>query len=62
MIPRQNFLHTPIDERWISIKEKMQQEGTKANYFLDITKFLKVCNELGLKEKREQKNVIDSFK
>jgi small GTP-binding protein len=58
LIPQAEFFNTPIDERWISIKEKLEEE-TKVNYFLDEARFLAICINYKLKEKREQKNAIN---
>ncbi|NOQ25654.1 MAG: GTP-binding protein [Bacteroidales bacterium] len=56
-IPKAELFDTDIDERWISIKEKLQEE-TKAGYFLDETKFLNICKEFKLNDKSAQKNAI----
>ena len=58
LIPQAELFNTPIDERWISIKEKLQEE-TKSYRFLNETRFLEICNEFQLSESREQKNAIN---
>ncbi len=57
LIPTAELFKTDIDKRWLEIKEKLEKE-TKANYFLDETRFLKICNEVKLIHKREQNNAI----
>ncbi len=58
LIPQAELFNTIIDERWVRIKAKLQEE-TKANYFLDEEQFLAICHEFDLKEKQAQKNVIN---
>jgi len=58
LIPQAELFNTTIDERWIRIKVKLQEE-TKADYFLNEDRFLRVCNDFKLKEKREQKSAIN---
>lgn len=57
LIPQAEFFNTEIDERWIPIKEKLQDE-TKVNYFLDEIRFLQICNEHRLHKKQEQQSAI----
>jgi GTPase SAR1 and related small G proteins len=58
LIPTAELFQTEIDERWISIKEKLQEE-TKPKYYLNESRFLEICNEFGLRDKFEQKNAIN---
>lgn len=57
LIPQAELFNTAVDERWINIKEKLQEE-TKSNHFLDEARFIKICNEFGLKDKEAHKNAI----
>ena len=57
LIPTAELLKTEIDERWITIKEKLQQV-TNADYFLDETRFITICNDVKLEEKRKHKDAI----
>ncbi len=58
IIPTAELFKTEIDEKWITIKERLQEE-TKATYFLDETRFLAICDEANLKEKQGQKDSIN---
>jgi len=58
LIPTAELFKTEIDGRWITIKNKLQKE-TKQKYYLNESRFLKICNEVRLTEKQEQKNVIN---
>ncbi len=57
LIPQAELFNTKIDERWISLKEKLQKE-TKPKHFLSEERFLEVSNDCELKKKPEQKNAI----
>ena len=57
LIPTAELFNTDIDERWIKIKDKLQEE-TKKDYFLNESRFFKICDGFNLKEKQEQKNAI----
>ena len=57
LIPTAEMFNTEIDERWIKVKDKLQ-EGTKKDYFLNESQFLKICNEVHLNEKQEQNSAI----
>jgi len=57
IIPTAELFHTKIDERWITVKNKLQEE-TKQKYYLNETRFLEICNEAKLTERHEQKNAI----
>jgi len=56
-IPTAELFQTEIDERWILVKNKLQEE-TKRKYYLDKSQFIKICNEFNLSGKPEQKNAI----
>ncbi|MBK8808461.1 MAG: leucine-rich repeat domain-containing protein [Bacteroidales bacterium] len=57
LIPTAELFKTEIDERWIAIKENLQ-EKTKADYFLDETLFKTICNTAKIDENRKQKDAI----
>ena len=57
LVPIAELFRTEIDERWITIKNKLQEE-TKQKYFLDESRFLEICREANLNEEWEQKNAI----
>ena len=57
LIPTAELFNTEIDERWIKIKNKLQEE-TKYDHFLNERQFQTICSEFDLKKKREQKNAI----
>jgi len=57
IIPTAELFETKIDEKWIAIKDKLQEE-TKSKHFLNETRFLEICNEFELKECSKQKNAI----
>ena len=58
LIPQAELLNTEIDEKWIDIKEILQQE-TKQKYFLNENKFLNICDTYQLNEKSKQQNAIN---
>jgi len=60
LIPTVDLFKTEIDERWISIKEKLQ-EDTRSRYYVDENRFKEICEECGLTEKNEQKDAINFF-
>lgn len=57
LIPQAELFNTEIDERWISVKEKLQKD-TKEEHFLNEDEFLEICNEFELRKKEGQKNAI----
>ncbi len=57
LIPAAELFNTEIDERWIKIKERLQEE-TKEKYFLNEAHFWEICNEHQLNKKQGQKNAI----
>jgi internalin A len=57
IIPTAELFNTTIDERWITIKTVLEKE-TKADFFLNETRFLKICRNAGLNHKRGQKSAI----
>jgi len=58
LIPTAELFKTEIDERWITIKNRLQEE-TKQKYYLNEARFLEICNEARLTEKDGQKNAIN---
>ena len=57
LIPTTELFKTEIDERWISLNNKLQEE-TKRKYYLGESRFVEICNEANLTKKEEQKNAI----
>ncbi len=57
LIPQAELFSTPIDERWIGIKERLQDE-THTKKFLNETRFLEICREFELTKRQGQKNAI----
>lgn len=51
-------MHTEIDQRWMRIKEKLQQ-ATKNEHFLNERGFIDICNQCDLTDKRQQANAIN---
>ena len=58
LIPTTEFFQTEIDERWIQIKNRLQNETKQKNYLSD-EQFIEICNDANLQEEREQKNAIN---
>ncbi|MEL6557849.1 MAG: COR domain-containing protein [Bacteroidota bacterium] len=59
LIPKAELFDTEIDERWINIKEKLQQElDTKTEKYLDEKRFNEICEEYDLNETRQRLNAI----
>lgn len=56
-IPQAELFDTQIDERWIAIKEELQ-EITKENHYLNHSGFLAICEKHGLGDAEEQKQAI----
>lgn len=56
-IPQAELFDTQIDERWIEIKEDLQ-EITQENHYLDHSGFQAVCEKHGLDDAEEQKQAI----
>jgi len=57
LVPTAELFQTKIDERWIKLKEKLQEE-TQEKYFLNQSRYWQICNEVNLKKEREQENAI----
>ena len=57
IISTSEMLKTEVDRRWIQVQNKLQ-EATKNNYFVNEARFLQLCNEVGLTERIEQREVI----
>jgi internalin A len=58
LIPQAELFNTEIDERWIAVKEQLQEE-TKSKHFLDETRFKEICNNNGLNENAGRRNAIN---
>lgn len=58
LIPQAELFNTAVDERWITIKEILQEE-TKQKHFLDEERFIEICNKCGLIDKQGRKNAIN---
>jgi len=58
LVPKAELFNTSIDERWISIKEQLQEE-TKSKNFLDETRFAEICTKHGLTETVARLNAIN---
>jgi|GEM_PF-542014 len=58
LIPNAELFKTSIDERWIHIKEQLQEE-TKSKHFLDEKRFIDICDKHGLTEKSARINAIN---
>ncbi|MES2111933.1 MAG: leucine-rich repeat domain-containing protein [Bacteroidota bacterium] len=58
LIPKAELFNTEIDERWIAIKEQLQEE-TKTNHYLDETRFKEICSINKLDEKQARLNAIN---
>jgi internalin A len=57
LIPKAELFKTEIDERWMNIKEQLQDE-TKVDYYLGEDRFKEICLASRLEEKSAQKNAI----
>ncbi|WP_298518261.1 COR domain-containing protein [uncultured Kordia sp.] len=57
LIPQSELFNTEIDERWIPIKEQLQEE-TKQNDKLNETRFIEICQKHGLTKKSERQSAI----
>jgi len=60
VIPQTELFHTEIDERWIEVKEKLQEE-TKEENFINETRFKEICIAEKLTNENEQKQAISFF-
>jgi internalin A len=60
LIPQAELFNTEIDERWIAIKEQLQEE-TKSKHFLDEGRFEEICSDHRLNEKAGRLNAIHFF-
>jgi small GTP-binding protein len=58
LIPTAELFHIEIDEKWITIKNKLQEE-TKQHYYLSEHRFIEICNEAKLTEEHKRHNVIN---
>ncbi len=56
-IPKAELFDTRIDERWIDIKESLQEE-TQQEHYLDHRSFQNICAEHGLLDPEEQRQAI----
>ena len=57
LIPKAELFKSEIDERWINIKELLQ-EGTNVGYYLGEARFKEICLDSNLNDKDAQKNAI----
>ncbi|MCB0266271.1 MAG: hypothetical protein KDH98_24230, partial [Calditrichaeota bacterium] len=58
LIPQAEFFQsTQIDERWMALKDKLQ-EKTKSDYYLNEDIFLKMCSECRLENNSQKYNAI----
>jgi internalin A len=57
LIPQSDLFNTEIDERWIPIKEQLQEE-TKQNAKLNESRFIEICKQHGLTKDSERKSAI----
>lgn len=57
LIPKAELFKSEIDERWIKIKELLQ-EGTNVGYYLGEVRFKEICLDSNLNDKDAQKNAI----
>ncbi|MGH1384231.1 COR domain-containing protein [Kordia sp.] len=57
LIPQSELFNTEIDERWIPIKEQLQEE-TKQNDKLNEARFIEICQQHGLTKKFERQSAI----
>lgn len=57
LIPQSELFNTEIDERWIPIKEQLQEE-TKLNDKLNEARFIEICQQHGLTKKSERQSAI----
>ena len=58
LIPTAELFQTEIDEKWITIKNKLQKE-TKEQYYLNEKRFIDICNEAGLTEAQQRHHAIN---
>lgn len=59
LIPQAELFDTEIDERWINIKEKLQQElDAKEEKYLDEKRFNEICGEFTLDVVKQRLNAI----
>lgn len=57
-LPQAELFNTLIDEKWINIKEDLQQETQKGHY-LHYNAFQAICNKHQLENESQQKNAVD---
>ena len=57
LIPEAELFGAEIDEKWINIKEQLQEE-TSAKHFIDEGRFISICRTHKLTNNRAQKNAI----
>jgi len=60
LIPTAELFNTEIDERWIKLKEKLQEGLTSKKHFLNERRFKEICKEINISE-QGQKNAISFF-
>ncbi|MGB3463618.1 MAG: COR domain-containing protein, partial [Cyclobacteriaceae bacterium] len=59
LIPQAELFDTEIDERWIQIKDKLQEEiDSQTDKYLDEKRFNEICQEFELIESRQRQNAI----
>jgi len=57
LIPRTEFFKIKIDERWIKIKNRLNEETLPKGYLSD-EQFVEICNDANLKNESDQKDAI----
>ena len=56
-VPKAEFFHTEIDERWFPVKEELEKR-TGEEHYLSQKAFVAICKKHGLETHKEQRSVI----